>query len=76
MVHDVRFTVRPQAENAGLLYVLQVRKSCTAVLAEDWLAKRGIKVTFKRRGWWYEASWGDSPAAQAIAPLLQARADR
>lgn len=32
------------------------------------------ETTFKLRGWWYEASWQDSLAAQAVAPLLQDRA--
>ncbi|NJO81272.1 MAG: hypothetical protein HC827_24135 [Cyanobacteria bacterium RM1_2_2] len=72
MSNSVRFTIKPLP--TGIIYVLQVRKSCEAAVAESWLADRGIQTTFKLRGWWYEASWQDSPAAQEVAPLLQARA--
>lgn len=74
MAHSVRFTIKPLP--TGIVYVLQVRKSCEASIAESWLAKRGLHTVFKLRGWWYEASWPDSPAAQKIAPLLQDRANR
>lgn len=70
MSEEMRFTVKPIAW--GTVYVLQVRKSCTASIAQDWLAKHGITVNFKRRGWWHEANWGDSRQAEAVAPLLQA----
>jgi hypothetical protein len=72
MANDVRFTIRPLA--TGLIYVLQVRQSCAASIAQSWLKSKGIETEFKLQGWWYEASWPDSPAAQAIAPQLQARA--
>lgn len=72
MASDLRFTIKHLP--TGTRYVLQVRKSCNASIAQSWLAQKGITVMFKRQGWWYEADWGDSPEAQAIAPLLQARA--
>lgn len=72
MSNDVRFVIKPMA--TGIIYVLQVRQSCAASIAQSWLADKGIETTFKSRGWWYEASWQDSPQAQAIAPQLPARA--
>lgn len=73
MAADTRFTIK--ALPTGVIYVLQVRQSCAASIAQSWLKSKGIDTTFKLRGWWYEASWPDSPAAQAIAPQLQARAE-
>lgn len=50
MAEEVRFTIKSLA--IGTVYVLQVRKSSTAAIAEAWLAKKGITVTFKLRDWW------------------------
>jgi hypothetical protein len=67
---DTRFFIRNLP--IGVIYVLQVRESCVTAIAQHWLTKKGIDATFKLRGWWYEASWENSPQAEAIAPLLQA----
>jgi hypothetical protein len=71
MTQSARFIIKPLAQKGSVIYVLQVRKSCEASIAQSWLARRGVHTTFKLCGWWYEASWGNSPEAEAIAPLLQ-----
>lgn len=76
MSQDLRFTVKYLESGTHIVYVLQIRKSTTAAITQKWLSKKGIDVVFQLRGWWYEASWEDSPQAQAIAPLLQARAEQ
>ncbi|HEY9663179.1 MAG TPA: hypothetical protein V6C65_32440 [Allocoleopsis sp.] len=74
MTENTRFTIKSSYLGQAITYVLQIRKSCTATIAQDWLTKKGINTEFKLRGYWYEASWQDSPQAEAIAPLLQAGA--
>jgi hypothetical protein len=69
MPNNVRFTLKNLSHET--VYILQVSRSCDAVLATDWLSKKGITTAFKLQGRWYEASWSDSPAAEAIATQLQ-----